>query len=580
MLMLMRGVYSVRLVMMAIQVLIFLPVIAQAESSLLGSENRFRLQAGLQLTETQQTPGTEAGDSGNTEGSPQPATEDSANKKPDIVLSNVLQLSLTDVIQTTLTNNVAIAVQEYNSRIQRQNIINNEAAFDPSVNAEVRAQDDTVPIASAFANPPISETDQQRWKVGLNQKLTFGTEYEFFYEGIRDGTNSLFAGLNPQYTTRFEVNLTQPLLKNFGQDVNKSNIYIARNNLSISQYDFKNQVIDILTSAENVYWDLVFSQEDLKVKQQSVQRARDLEQRVKAQVEVGTMAPLEILQAQSEVASREEAVINAEKLIKDNEDNLKNILNIAFDSEKGTKNIQPLDAPQYDPQAKVDLNHAISQALRQRPDYLSKKKELDTRNIQVEFNENQTYPTLDLVASYGLNGITGDARPVGLGGAPRISQFGGTFGRGMERALSTDFDSWTAGVVFSYPLGNRAAESQLTTAKLEVAKLLLDIKDLEKTIIIEVREAVRQLETDIKRVQAARVARHLAEETLNAELKKFEVGLSTSFQVLEFQTDLAEEQSKELLAIIDFNKSRINFRKVIASTLDHHRIELAEEQKP
>ncbi|MGP0629683.1 TolC family protein [Nitrospina sp. 32_T5] len=569
-----------RLVMMAIQVLIFLPVIAQAESSLLGSENRFRLQAGLQLTETQQTPGTEAGDSGNTEGSPQPATEDSANKKPDIVLSNVLQLSLTDVIQTTLTNNVAIAVQEYNSRIQRQNIINNEAAFDPSVNAEVRAQDDTVPIASAFANPPISETDQQRWKVGLNQKLTFGTEYEFFYEGIRDGTNSLFAGLNPQYTTRFEVNLTQPLLKNFGQDVNKSNIYIARNNLSISQYDFKNQVIDILTSAENVYWDLVFSQEDLKVKQQSVQRARDLEQRVKAQVEVGTMAPLEILQAQSEVASREEAVINAEKLIKDNEDNLKNILNIAFDSEKGTKNIQPLDAPQYDPQAKVDLNHAISQALRQRPDYLSKKKELDTRNIQVEFNENQTYPTLDLVASYGLNGITGDARPVGLGGAPRISQFGGTFGRGMERALSTDFDSWTAGVVFSYPLGNRAAESQLTTAKLEVAKLLLDIKDLEKTIIIEVREAVRQLETDIKRVQAARVARHLAEETLNAELKKFEVGLSTSFQVLEFQTDLAEEQSKELLAIIDFNKSRINFRKVIASTLDHHRIELAEEQKP
>ncbi len=580
MLMLMRGVYSVRLVMMAIQVLIFLPVIAQAESSLLGSENRFRLQAGLQLTETQETQGTEAGDSGNTEGSPQPATEDSANKKPDIVLSNVLQLSLTDVIQTTLTNNVAIAVQEYNSRIQRQNIINNEAAFDPSVNAEVRAQDDTVPIASAFANPPISETDQQRWKVGLNQKLTFGTEYEFFYEGIRDGTNSLFAGLNPQYTTRFEVNLTQPLLKNFGQDVNKSNIYIARNNLSISQYDFKNQVIDILTSAENVYWDLVFSQEDLKVKQQSVQRARDLEQRVKAQVEVGTMAPLEILQAQSEVASREEAVINAEKLIQDNEDNLKNILNIAFDSEKGTKNIQPLDAPQYDPQAKVDLNHAISQALRQRPDYLSKKKELDTRNIQVEFNENQTYPTLDLVASYGLNGITGDARPVGLGGAPRISQFGGTFGRGMERALSTDFDSWTAGVVFSYPLGNRAAESQLTTAKLEVAKLLLDIKDLEKTIIIEVREAVRQLETDIKRVQAARVARHLAEETLNAELKKFEVGLSTSFQVLEFQTDLAEEQSKELLAIIDFNKSRINFRKVIASTLDHHRIELAEEQKP
>ncbi|MCF8720641.1 TolC family protein [Nitrospina gracilis] len=565
---------------MAIQVLLLFPVIAQAESSLLGPDNRFRLQAGLQLSESQNVEGTGSAESGNSGEPPLSTSDDVGGKKPDIVLTNVLQLSLTEVIQTTLNNNVSIAVQEYNSRIQRQNIINNEAAFDPSVNAEVRTQDDTLPVASAFANPPISKTDQQRWKVGLNQKLTFGTQYEFFYEGIRDGTNSLFAGLNPQYSTRFEVNLTQPLLKNFGQDVNRTNIYIAQNNLSISQYDFKSQVIDIITQAENVYWDLVFSQEDLKVKQQSVERARDLEQRVKAQVEVGTMAPLEILQAQAEVASREEAVINAEKLIKDNEDNLKNILNIAFDSEKGTKDIQPLDAPQYDPESKVNLDDAINQALSHRPDYLAKKKELDTRNIQVEFNENQTYPTLDLVASYGLNGITGDARAVSLGGPPRISQFGGTFGRGVERALSTDFDSWTAGVVFSYPLGNRAAESQLTAAKLEVAKLLLDIKDLEKTIIIEVREAVRKLETDIKRVQAARISRRLAEETLNAELKKFEVGLSTSFQVLEFQTDLAEEQSKELLAIIDFNKSRINFRKVIASTLNHHRIELAEEQNP
>ncbi|CAI2718330.1 conserved protein of unknown function [Nitrospina watsonii] len=580
MLMFMRGVCSVLFAVMAINILIFHPLTARAESDTPTGENRFRLQAGLELPGTLYAEDMEQPDSGGSGEAPLPASKEPFGEKPDIVLSNILQLSLTEVIQTTIQNNITIAVQEYNSRIQRQNIINNEAAFDPSVNMELRAQDDTLPIASAFANPPISETEQQRWKLGLNQRLKFGTEYELFYEGIRDTTNSLFAGLNPQFSTRFEVNMTQPLLKNFGRDVNETNIYIARNNLSISQYDFKSQVIDIITDAENVYWDLVFSQEDLKVKQQSVQRARDLEQRVKAQVEVGTMAPLEILQAQSEVASREESVINAEKLIQDNEDNLKNILNIAFDSEKGTKNIQPLDAPQYDPEAKINLDHAIGEALLNRPDYLSKKKELDSRNIQVEFNKNQVYPTLDLVASYGLNGITGDAQAVSLGGAPRVSQFGGDFGRGFGRAGSADFDSWSAGLVFSYPLGNRAAESQLTSAKLEVAKLLLDIKDLEKTIIIEVREAVRKLETDIKRVQAARVARRLAEETLSAELKKFEVGLSTSFQVLEFQTDLAEEQSKELLAIIDFNKSRINLRRVIATTLDHHKIQLAAEQNP
>lgn len=509
-----------------------------------------------------------------------PGKEKKGEEKPDIILSNILQLSLTDVIHTTLKNNITIAVEEYNSRIRRENIITNEADFDPSLNLEFRHQNQTLPVASAFANPQILDTDQQRFKLGLNQRLFLGTQYEVFYEQLRDTTNSLFAGLSPQFTSRFEVNLTQPILKNFGVDINKTNIYIARNNLAISQYDFKGRVIDIITNAENVYWDLVFSQEDLKVKQQSVQRARDLEERVRAQVEVGTMAPLEILQAQAEVASREEDVINAQKLIQDNEDNLKNILNIQFDSEKGTKNIEPLDAPEFDPEGKIDLNEAIRVALKNRPDYLARKKELESRNIQVKFNENQLYPSLDLVASYTLNGLSGDARTVSLGGPPRVSQFGGSFGRGLERALSTDFDSWSAGVVFSYPLGNRAAESQLTASKLEVSKLLLDIKDLEKTIIVEVREAVRQFETAIKRVQAARVARRLAEETLEAELKKFEVGLSTSFEVLEFQTDLAQQQSRELQAIIDYNKAQINFRKVIGSTLEHHNIKLADEQIP
>ncbi len=497
--------------------------------------------------------------------------------KPDIVLSNTIQLALKDVIRETLKNNVTIAVQNYTNKIREQNIITSESEFDPIFSVDLKATDDTNPVASAFANPQIQETESQSWTLGLSQKLHPGTEYQFSFLGQRDGNNSQFAGLNPQYTTRIELNVTQPLLKNFGSDINKTNIYIANNNLEISRYDFIEEVIDTLTTAENVYWDLVFSREDMKVKQQSVQRALDFERRVRAQVEVGTLAPLEILQAQSEVASREEAVINSHKLIRDNEDNLKNVLNIAFDSEYGPKEIAPLDAPEFDPQFKIELDEAIREALQKRPDYLAKRKELDSKNIEVRFNKNQLYPTLDLVASYGLNGLSGDARSVTLGGAPQTTPFGGTYSRGVERALSTDFDSWEAGIQFRYPLGNRDAESRLSASKLEAAQLLLDIKDLEKSIILEVREAARTLDTAIKRVQAARVSRKLAEEKLVAEEKKFEVGLSTSFNVLEFQTDLAEEQSKELKAIIDFNKSKINLRKAIASTLEYHSIELASE---
>ncbi|MDH3257769.1 MAG: TolC family protein, partial [Nitrospinota bacterium] len=400
----------------------------------------------------------------------------SASGEPDIVLTNVLRLSLLDVIANTLKNNVSIAVQEFQSKIRKEQIITQESVFDPSLSLEGNANQQRNLIASAFAQPPKSNNNTQSLNLSFDQKLKTGTEYELRFENSRNETNSLFAGLNPQYTTRFEINLTQPLLKNFGLDVNKTNIYIATNNLDISDFDFKNKVIEVVTDAENVYWDLVFSREDLKVQQKSVERAKDLERRVKAQVEVGTLAPLETLQAQAEVASREEAVITAQKLIQDNQDNLKNILNISFDSPEGRKEIQPLDSPKFLVETPVSLEKSILTALKKRPDYLAKKKELDNKNIQVKFNENQLYPTLDLVASFGLNGISGDAQAVGF--PPSTNPFGGNFGRSQERAFSSDFSTWEGGFLFKYPLGNRDAESRLAVSRLETAQLLMNIRDL------------------------------------------------------------------------------------------------------
>ncbi len=498
------------------------------------------------------------------------ASPKNSPQKPDLVVSNTIGLSLNDVIANTLKNNVSIAVQEYQSRIRKEEIITQEAEFDPSFSLEAKANKQKQLSSSAFANP-VTDSNTQNLDVGLNQKLKSGTQYELNFKNQRNETDFRFAGLNPYYTTRLELNVTQPLLKNFGLDVNKSNIYIAKNNLDISDFEFKSKVIDIVSQTENVYWDLVFSREDLKVQQKSVSRAKDLERRVKAQVEVGTLAPLEILQAKSEVASREEGVIQSQKLIQDNQDNLKNILNIPFDSPDGRKEILPLDAPQFIVTEPPRLEESIKTALANRPDYLAKKKELENQKIQVKFNQNQLYPSLDLVASFGLNGIAGEVQPTGFG---TDNPLGGNYGRSLDRTFSGNFSTWEGGLLFKYPLGNRAAKSRLTASKLQAAQLLLDIKDLEKTIILEVREAARQIHTNIKRVQAARLARQLAEEKLSAEEKKFEVGLSTSFNVLEFQTDLAEEQSKELKAIIDFNKSQIQFRKVLAISLDTYNIRM------
>ena len=473
-----------------------------------------------------------------------------------------LSLTLQETIETVLKNNISISVQSYNSKINEQFIFEKEADFDPTVDFEFTVGEETRQSASTLADSKTRDLDYD-WDFSVSQKFVTGGDYELTMDNNKNQSSSSRTSLNPIYSSDLALTVTQPLLKDFGIDLNKREIYIAKNDQKISDHQFTEKVIATIAETENIYWDLVFSIEDLKVKETSLQRARDLEKQVKAQVDVGTLAELEILQAKSNVASREERLLNAQNLIDDNGDNLKSILNFSFDSEEGLKEIIPADSPVFEPGAENSLEEALKTALIHRPDLLAKKMELENRNIEAKYNENQTLPTLDLVGSLGLNGLSGDS-----------STKNGSYDSALSEAFSTDFRLWQFGINLSYPLGNRAAKSKLATKRLEVAQLLLDIKDLEKTIVVEVREAHRQIKTDIKRVQATRVARKLAEEKLNAEEKKFKVGLSTSFNVLEFQEDLAEEQSNEIKAVIDYNKSLNRLNQVMARTLEAHDIKL------
>ncbi len=488
-----------------------------------------------------------------------------------------LILSLKDVVEGTLRNNVAIAVEEFNSRIREQDITVEESIFDPVLDAELSKREKTNQVSSAFASPDKARNRDLVWDLALSQRLVTGAEYELSFNNDKNRTNSNFAGLNPQYTSELVFSISQPLLKGAGIDNNKREIYIAKNNLEVSDYDFQSAVIDTISDVENNYWDLVFSIEDLKVKQKSLQRARDLERRVRAQVEVGTLAPLEILQAQADVADREEDLLGAEDLIKDNEDTLKNLMNIPFDSLDADKDVLPSERPAFNPADNINVRESVREALTKRPDYLSRKKQLENDNIRLKYSQNQLYPTVDLFGSLGLNGISGEAVNITQGTVTGRSQFGGGYDETLANLFSTKYFLWEFGLKFNYPIGNRAAKSRVTQSRLTVAQTLLDLKDLEKKIVLEVREAARQIRTEIKRVHATRAARRLAEEQLNAEEKKFEVGLSTSFNVLEFQEDLAEAQSNEIQSLIDYNKSHIRLRQAVATTLEAHGIKMSSD---
>ena len=487
-------------------------------------------------------------------------------------------LSLKEAIIRALSNNIEIAVEDFTSKINNEKISENLSEFDVTLGLDLSLGRKVQQLASAFSSPNKMENDNHNWDFSLSQKLVTGADYKFNFTNNRNKTNSKTAGLNPNYSSEFELSLTQPLLKNFGTDINKRNIFIAKNNVDISDYELNTKIINVISDVENVYWDFVFSLKDLEVKRKSLERAKDLERQIKSQVAVGTMAQIESLQAESDVASREESLLVAQDLIHDNEDKLKNILNFDFTSDEGLNSIHPSDQPNFLIE-KINFNEAMKKALSTRPDYLAKTKELDNKDILVKYQENQLYPSVDIVGSFGVNGLSGNAIDVTSGTFKGRSAYGGSYGTALTDSLSTNFYDWELGLKLSYPIGNRSAKAKLAASRLNKAKQILSMKSLEKKIVLEIRESIRQLKTDAKRIKASQIAKKLAKEKLNAEERKFEVGLSTSFNVLEFQNDLAQAESNQIKSIIDYNQSKVRFRQSIASTLIQHDIELKTDEK-
>ncbi len=483
-------------------------------------------------------------------------------------------LLLDKAIEIALTNNLSIAVERINPKIEEKNVTLENAAFDKTLFADFSLDKSVTPSASAFSSPDVNSSENRNFSVGIRQALKTGANYELSLETVRNTTNSEFSGLNPQHNSSLELGFTQPLLKNFGTDLNTRKIRIATNDRNISKNAFKKIVIESIANVKNTYWDLVFKREDLNVKKQSLDLARDLEKRVRIQVDVGVLAPIEILQAQAEVAAREESVIIAENEIKDLEDELKTELNFPADADEWDQALIPASSPVFTDET-FELGELMKTALESRSEIKQLKLDMDSKKIDVAYKKNQLYPTVDLVASFGLNGISGDAAEVtSFSGTASTSRFGGGLGRSLDRSLSGEYYSYDVGLMFEYPLCNRSAKSSLSASKLEVEKSLLQIKKQEQKITLEVKEAVRQIRTNIKRVKVTRVSKKLSKEKLKAEEKKFDVGLSTSFQILEFQKDLVEEQSKEIKAIIDYNKSIVDLHQAAGITLEKNEIVL------
>ena len=488
-----------------------------------------------------------------------------------------LVFSLDDCIGMALQNNLDIAVEGYNPRIAEENITREKAVFDPFFHTTASYWDYRVPTNNAAfigtgkttpTGTPIVEEfpvpdKHQSWDVnfGWRQNLVTGTSYEVSFNN--DRWKSLLDRIlvediyltNPSYTSALSLNLSQALLRNFGVDVNKTRIYIAQNNTNISLQQFRSQVFGVLWEVQTSYWDLAAAIEYLEVNRRSLKLAQDLLAINKAKVKAGTLAPLDIVSAEAEVALRVTGVITAENLIKNVEDRLRRAMNLPGDAQMWQKPIRPADRPTFEAQP-LSVEESMARALGLRPDYTQAKLDLQNKDVSKRYAKNQLLPSLSLQGGAGLNSI------------------GDSYHENFHSLRTGDWYNYGVGLVLEVPVGNRSARAQYTQASLDQEKSKTSLVNLEQKILIEIRTIIRNVETNLKKIDSTRQARILQQKTLEVEQKKLSVGMSTNFEVLRVQRDLISAETDELQALLDYKRSLIDLERAEGSIMEKHSVVL------
>jgi outer membrane protein TolC len=489
-----------------------------------------------------------------------------------------LSLTLEDCILKTLKNNLNVAAEVLGPEMARMSATKATEKFYPVLGLGYTRENTNSASYSYIDAAEQITTRYNDASTQLDLLLPTGTELRASFFSYKTDSNRNFQTINPRYGSTLLLGLRQPLLKDFGLKVNRREILVARNNQDISEHQFRAVLIETIYQVEQAYWNLVHSIEYLKAKQQSLELARDLLSKNRKEEEVGMLAPIEILSAQAEVATREADILQAQALVRNCQDALRTLINLEAEKENAGATIVPKDRPVSE-QRDVSLEGSLALALTNRPDLLSDQVNLGSKEIDVSYFWNQLLPRLDLQASYWSPGISGtqilyqDNDP--LTGIV-VGQLPGSASDSIRDAFKFRYRNWSVGLTLTLPLSSMITKADYVLAKASREQAVLKLQHREQQIALEVRNAVRAVQTDYERLQAYRLARELAAGKLEAEEKKLQVGLSTNYIVLQYQRDLADSRTAELRASVDYNLSLANLERVQGTTLKGWNIRLEE----
>lgn len=463
-------------------------------------------------------------------------------------------LSLQDCIQQALAHNLDVQIQRYNPDISLYNLRASYGGFDPALSLSGTHNFNVQPGGFFEGIELPSETIKQNtFDAGITGELPLtGLQYDF--SGNINQEHFLAFGTNGQSFTfpnssgSIGMQLTQPLLKNFWIDNTRLTIQVDKNRLKYNEQGFREQVITSVTAVENAYYELIFALENLKVQQEALELSQTQLDQDQQRVQIGTLAALSVQQDQSQVAQNQANVITAESMLETDENTLKNLLTDNYPAWH-SGDIQPTETLAA-PLVLFDLQDSWSRGLTERPDLLQARLNVEQEGIQLKFYRNQLFPELDVVGTYGWNGAG--------------SFYNYTFGQINQGSAPY----YSYGAQFSIPLASQNARNQFKSTKATLKQVVLQLKQFEQNVMVEIDNAVKTAQSDYESVDATRQARIYAEAALDAEQKTYAVGKATTFEVLTYQNDLTAARGQEIRALANYEEALANLYAQEGSTLE------------
>ena len=496
----------------------------------------------------------------------------------------VVALTLEDAVKFALDRNLDIAVQRLNPEINDISIASIRSVYHPSVTSTLSTQSTSTPANSTLAGsntvgaPVVAGLST--YNGGIAQSVPWGGgSFLVALNNNKSTTTSLNSLFNPTFNTNWSGVYTQPLLRNFSIDSTRRSLQVTKLNRDISDVQLRSTIINTLSNVRNAYWDYVFAVQSVDVAQQSVDLADQLVKDNQTRMEIGTMAPIDVVQAQSQAATARQNLAVAVQTRNTAELALEGLIVAGTQDPNWTAHLDPVDRPDFRAEA-IDVDGAVRRALSERTDLDIARKDVQINSVTLKYLRDQLKPQADFVGTYGLVGIGGNQYTYETG------QIGGTVNKiptgsipgGYGDALSTLFRSnyprWTAQLNFSYPLGLSSQQASVARARVQLNQVQAQVKQIELQVATDVTNAAVTARSNVDRVQAAQAARELAQQQLVAEQSKFEVGMSTNYNVIQSQRDLATAQTNELQAILNYRKSLVELERLQQTTLQNLNVTL------